>query len=77
MTDVICKRIIDLKEEKDLKQRKVAEALNISRSTYANYEIGTNKIPIEILAKLAKYYNTSVDYIIGLTNERTPYPPIK
>jgi transcriptional regulator with XRE-family HTH domain len=61
-------RIRDLREDHDLKQRELAAYLNCSQRSYSNYELGQRDIPTDILIKLAQYYNVSVDYILGLTN---------
>ena len=61
-------RLRDLREDKDLKQREVASQLNCSQRTYSNYELGQRDIPTDVLIKLALFYNVSVDYILGLTN---------
>lgn len=61
-------RIRDLREDRDLKQKQVAEFLNCSQQVYSNYELGQRDIPTDILIKLALFYNVSVDYILGLTN---------
>ena len=63
-------RIRDLREDRDLKQREVAEYLNCSQQVYSNYELGQRDIPTEVLIKLAKLHHTSVDYILGLTDEK-------
>lgn len=68
------KRLKDLREDRDLKQEDIAKILNIKQQNYSRYEIGAVLISIEKLEKLAIFYNTSVDYIIGLTNEKKPYP---
>lgn len=67
------KRIRDLREDKDLSQKEIAKILNMSQTGYSKYEVGTNDIPTKILIQLAKFYNTSVDYILGLTDEFKPY----
>lgn len=67
------KRIRDLREDKDLSQKEIASILNMSQTGYSKYEVGTNDVPTKILIKLANFYNTSVDYILGLTNEIKPY----
>ena len=67
-------RLKEIREDKDLKQNEVAEALGIKQQQYSEYEIGKRLIPINYLYKLALFYNTSVDYLIGLTDERKPYP---
>ena len=67
-------RIKDLREDSDLKQSDVAEYLHIKQNTYSQYETGQRQLPLECLIALAKLYKTSTDYILGLTNERKPYP---
>ncbi|MBQ7096619.1 MAG: helix-turn-helix transcriptional regulator [Clostridia bacterium] len=62
-------RIRDLREDRDLKQIDVANYLNCSQVCYSHYELGKRDIPTEILIKLAKFYKTSTDYILGLTDE--------
>lgn len=66
-------RLKDLREDNDLTQKEIAEYLNIRQNTYSQYENGQRQIPLEALIALAKYYKTSTDYILGLTNERKPY----
>ncbi len=63
------KRIRNLREDHDLKQRQLAEILNCSQRIYSNYERGDVDIPTEILIKLADYYNVSTDYILDRTDE--------
>ena len=67
-------RLRDLREDKDLLQKDIAKYLNMSQTGYSKYEVGTNDIPTEILKKLADYHNTSIDYLLCLTDERKPYP---
>lgn len=67
-------RIRNLREDLDLTQTDIAKYLNISQRTYSRYENDERAIPTEILAELADYHNTSVDYLIGRTNEKKPYP---
>lgn len=67
-------RIKDLREDADLTQQNIAEYLNIKQNTYCQYEKGQRQIPIDLLIKLAEYYGVSVDYILGLTDIKTPYP---
>lgn len=67
------KRIRDLREDTDLFQKEIAKVLNMSQTGYSKYEVGTNDIPTKILIQLAKFYNTSVDYILDLTDETKPY----
>ncbi len=66
-------RIRDLREDRDLTQREIADYLRIKQNTYSQYENGQRQLPIDFLIALAKYYNTSTDYILGLTDEIKPY----
>jgi len=66
-------RIRDLREDNDLTQHQIATLLNISQSTYSRYENGELDIPIQTLIKLANYYDTSIDYLINMTDVRTSY----
>ena len=66
-------RIRNLREDNDLSQEQVAEFLNIAQRTYSGYETGTRNIPVQIVIKLAGFYNTSTDYLLGLTAEKKPY----
>ena len=62
-------RIRDLREDSDLKQKDIADYLNCSQVCYSHYELGKRDIPTEVLIKLAKFYKTSTDYILGLKDE--------
>ena len=62
------KRIRDLREDNDLTQKQVSSALRCSQQVYSNYELGQRDIPTDILIKLSAFYNVSVDYILGLTD---------
>ena len=66
-------RIRDLREDNDLTQEAVGRAINVPQRTYAYYESGQRMIPPRVLAALAVFYGTSVDYLLGLTDKRTPY----
>ncbi len=68
------RRIRDLREDADLTQAQVADAINCSQQVYSNYELGQRSLPPEILISLAKLHHTSVDYLLGLTDVKTPYP---
>lgn len=68
------KRLRDMREDKDLKQRELAEMLNVSQTTYSRYESGELDIPSAALIKLADFYNVSVDYILGRTDNRQKKP---
>lgn len=70
----IYERIRNLREDNDLRQRQVAEQLQCSQRVYSNYECGQVNMPIGILVKLAELYGTSTDYLLNLTDEKTPYP---
>lgn len=61
-------RIRQLREDRDLKQKQLAEKLNCSQQVYSNYELGQRDIPTDILIKLSKFYNVSIDYILGISN---------
>ena len=67
-------RIRDLREDRDLTQTEVAALLNVSQATYSRYETGTLGIPHSSLEALADYYKTSVDYLLGRTDNPSPYP---
>lgn len=61
-------RIRDLRQDKDLNQTQVAKMLGMSQTGYSKYETGENDVPTEVLIKLADFYNTSIDYLLGQTN---------
>ena len=67
------KRIRDLREDADLSQAKVAQYLGMSQTGYSKYETGENDIPTAILKKLARFYNTSIDYLLGETDIKERY----
>ncbi len=67
-------RLKDLREDADLTQREIAAHLHIRQNTYSQYENGQRQVPIETLVSLAKFYSVSTDYILELTNIKTPYP---
>ena len=64
------KRLRELRESMDMSQRQVAEILQMSQTGYSKYETGENDIPTHILIKLADFYGTSIDYILGRSNEK-------
>ena len=70
---MVFKRIKDLREDKDMSQVDVSKLLNMHTSQYQRYERGESKVPLEFAVKLAKYYNVSIDYIAGLTNNKHSY----
>ena len=65
------RRIRDLREDRDLKQRQLSEYLHCSQQVYSNYELGQRDIPTDVLIKLSEFYNVSVDYLLGLTSNPT------
>ncbi len=68
------KRIRDLREDNDLNQTQVAKILGMSQTGYSKYETGENDLPTSVLIKLADFYNVSIDYLLGVTDERKRYP---
>ena len=70
-------RIKDLREDRDLTQKQIADMLHIHQTTYSDYELGNLNIPISALCSLADFYRTSTDYILGRTDEFKPYPKAK
>lgn len=67
-------RIKAIREDNDYRQIEIAKILKVTQAQYCRYEMGVNEIPVEKLVVLAQFYKTSVDYLIGLTDERKPYP---
>lgn len=70
-------RIRNLREDADLTQAQMGEKINVPQRTYAYYENGERMVPPQVLAALAQYHHVSVDYLLGLTDEKTPYPRAK
>ena len=68
------RRIRELREDNDLKQKDLADLLGCSQVCYSYYETGKRDIPTDVLLRLSEYYHTSVDYLLGRTDEKTPYP---
>ena len=68
------KRLRDLREDKDMNQTELAKRLGMSQTGYSKYETGENDIPTAILIKLARFYNTSIDYLLGETENPKRYP---
>ena len=71
---IMYRRIRDLREDRDLTQKLLGDAVGVSQQTYAYYESGQRMLPPEILCALARFYNTSVDYLLELTDDPAPYP---
>ena len=63
-------RLKDLREDRDIKQKDIAEYLHIKQNTYSQYENGQRQLPIDILVKLANFYKVSTDYILGISKEK-------
>lgn len=70
-------RLKELREDRDYKQSDISAFLKVANNTYCNYENGKRLIPYDLIIKLAFFYNTSVDYILGLTDVQKPYPRSK
>lgn len=66
-------RLKNFREDRDLTQVEISEILNIDQRVYSNYETGKRKIPVNHLITLAKFYNTSIDYLVNLTDDPKPY----
>ncbi|MBP3628157.1 MAG: helix-turn-helix transcriptional regulator [Anaerotignum sp.] len=67
-------RLRDFREDRDISQQKMAELLNVAQTTYSDYERGKINIPLDTLKKLALFFDTSIDYLLELTDEAKPYP---
>lgn len=67
-------RIRDLREDCDKTQKELAEYLQIHQTTYSDYELGRLNVPVPVLHKLADLYGVSIDYLLGRTNQKAPYP---
>lgn len=67
-------RLKDLREDADITQKELAEYLHVKQNTYSQYENGQRQLPIDMLIALARYYETSTDYILKLTDIKKPYP---
>lgn len=67
-------KLKDLREDSDITQEKLSKYLDISQRAYSSYESGDRNVPIDIFVKPSKYYNTSIDYLTGLTDEKKTYP---
>lgn len=67
-------RLRDLREDNDMSQADMAKILSCSQQTYSRYESHTTEIPLESLIFLAEYYDTSTDYLLGITSQNQPYP---
>ena len=70
-------RLEDLRTDNDKTQAEIAEYLGCQREVYRRYEKGTRQIPVDLLIKLSLFYNVSIDYMVGITNTKKPYPKSK
>lgn len=70
VSGMIYPRIRNLREDRDLTQKAMADILHCSQQVYSNYELGQRDIPTELLIRLSRFHNVSVDYILGLTDEK-------
>ena len=70
-------RLRDLRDDHDKTQQEIADVLNMHRSVYRRYESGERETPAWVVVKLAEYYHVITDYLLGRTNDPTPYPPAK
>ena len=70
---IMSNRLRDMREDRDLTQKALADFLKVHQTTYSDYEIGKLNVPIDVFIKLAKFYNTSIDYLAGITDNPTPY----
>lgn len=67
-------RLRDVREDRDFKQKELAHLLRVHQTTYSDYELGRLNIPVPVLHTLADFYGVSIDYLLGRTNEKQPYP---
>jgi len=70
----VYERIRNMREDKDMTQRQIAEYLSIHQTTYSDYELGKLNIPVQVLDKIADLFGTSIDYLVNRTDEKKPYP---
>lgn len=68
-------RLRDLREDRDLKQKQLADLLQVHQTTYSDYELGRLNVPVAALHILADFYGVSIDYLLGRTDSKAPYPP--
>lgn len=70
-------RLRDIREDHDVTQKALADYLHICQNTYSQYETGQRQLPLHVLIRLAEFFETSTDYILGRTDTSSPYPPAK
>ena len=71
---MLCERIRDLRESRRLRQTELAELLGVNQRTYSRYELGEVCVSLDVIDRLADFYGTSVDFLMGRTNRMQPYP---
>ena len=71
--EMVYRRIRDLRTDRDFNQQQIADHLGMSQTGYSKYEVGTNEIPTLVLIKLARFYNVSIDYLLGETDNPNRY----
>ena len=71
---IMQQRIRDLREDRDLTQKQLADLLQVHQTTYSDYELGRLNVPVPVLHRLADFYGVSIDYLLGRTDEKSPYP---
>ena len=74
MKDILAKRLRECRKKKGLPQIKVAIYCDITEKAYQNYELGVHEPKVSILMRIARFYGVSIDYLVGLTDDPTPYP---
>jgi len=74
---MVMQRLKNLREDSDLTQTQLGEILNITQKTCSNYENGNRSIPVDILISAARFFNTSADYLLEMTDDKRPYANAK
>lgn len=72
---MIQRRLKELRQDRDIKQREIAAYLHVAQNTYCNYENGVHEIPVPLLIRLSRYYGVNLEYLLGLTDYPDPLPP--
>ena len=67
-------RIRDIRKDRGLTKKQIAEILHVRQNTYSKNEIVTSRFPLDVVVKLAEFYDVSIDYLVGLTDDPAPYP---
>lgn len=66
-------RLRDIREDRDITQKEIAEVLHIRQNTYSQYESGKRQVPVEVIITLARYYRVTTDYLLGVSDIPNPY----